>query len=89
MKKLVQRIRELLPRDFVISVKLNAADYVQGGLSEEAALEHIKDIAGWAQEGYGVDLIEISGGNYENLSMLITTRFLMLLVFDGWERIYE
>jgi len=73
LKKLVQRIRALLPQDFVISIKLNAADYVQGGLSEEAALDHIKDIAGWAQEGHSVDLIEISGGNYENLSMLTTS----------------
>lgn len=85
----MQRVRDVLPADFVIAIKLNAADYVQGGMTEEAALGHVKDIATWAQEGYGVDLIEISGGNYENLRALaISNCFVCASNFDGWDRIH-
>ncbi|KAF8331297.1 uncharacterized protein EI90DRAFT_3057440 [Cantharellus anzutake] len=82
LKQLVQRIRKAMPSDFVVAIKLNAADYVQGGLTEETALEHIKDIAGWAQEGYPVDLIEISGGTYENPRFLTSTRQALFSAFS-------
>jgi 2,4-dienoyl-CoA reductase-like NADH-dependent reductase (Old Yellow Enzyme family) len=50
------------PPGFVLSVKLNAADYVQGGMTEEQSLQHIREIAKW----HIFDIIEISGGDYEN-----------------------
>jgi 2,4-dienoyl-CoA reductase-like NADH-dependent reductase (Old Yellow Enzyme family) len=46
-----------------LAVKLNAADYVEGGLTEDQSLEHVKTIAKWKL----FDIIEISGGDYENL----------------------
>ncbi|KAG8881025.1 hypothetical protein FRB98_004591 [Tulasnella sp. 332] len=40
---------------------VNAADYVNGGLSEGTAVAHVRGIAEWGM----VDFIEISGGDYE------------------------
>ena len=50
---------------FPISVKLNSADFQRGGFSAEDSLA----VARWLDED-GVDLIEISGGNYEQPSMM-------------------
>jgi 2,4-dienoyl-CoA reductase-like NADH-dependent reductase (Old Yellow Enzyme family) len=54
-----------VPPDFVLAVKLNAADYVEGGMTEDQSLEHVRTIAKWKL----FDTIEISGGDYENLGM--------------------
>lgn len=66
---LVSCIRREIPRDFILSIKFNAADYstadslTQASVSEgeSRALEHILAMAQWG----GVDFIEISGGDYE------------------------
>lgn len=52
---------------FPIALKLNSADFQRGGYAEDEACGVIAALA-----GEGVDLIEISGGNYEN-PVLITT----------------
>lgn len=80
LHRIVASIRApgVVPEDFIVGVKLNAADYivteVNGGdtcdtlyaspphAEDERALEHIREIAAWGS----VDLIEISGGDYEN-----------------------
>ncbi|KDQ11347.1 hypothetical protein BOTBODRAFT_114606 [Botryobasidium botryosum FD-172 SS1] len=72
LKKIVKRIRSFAPPAFVIGIKLNAADYASGGLSDQHALEHVKTIAGWAGERAGVDFIEISGGDYEQPSKFVS-----------------
>jgi hypothetical protein len=58
-----------VPKDFILSIKYSAADYrtadslTQSSISkgESRALEHILAMAQWG----GVDIIEISGGDYE------------------------
>ena len=66
--------REWFPENFVVGVKLNAADYVERSASkivgdaedmmeEERVLAHVREIGDWRM----VDFIEISGGNYETL----------------------
>ncbi len=50
---------------FCISVKLNSSDFQQGGFSNEECLQVVK----WLGEA-SVDLIEISGGNYEKPAMM-------------------
>lgn len=55
-------IRARVPSNFVLGVKMNAADYVEGGVTEAQALGQLQAIAEWG----GVDFIEISGGDYEN-----------------------
>ncbi|KAI9017493.1 hypothetical protein BC832DRAFT_588753 [Gaertneriomyces semiglobifer] len=64
--RIVDAIRVTLPKTFTVGVKLNSQDYVDGGLTEEDALEQIRLII----EHGGVDFIEISGGTYENPVMM-------------------
>jgi 2,4-dienoyl-CoA reductase-like NADH-dependent reductase (Old Yellow Enzyme family) len=60
---IVRTIRSDSPSSFCLAVKLNSADYAQGGLGEDVALEHVRLLA---KHG-GVDIIEVSGGSYENV----------------------
>ena len=57
-------MREELGPYFSISVKLNASDFSSGGFSEEESLQVAQTLS-----RAGIDLIEISGGNYENPKM--------------------
>jgi len=58
-------VRAAVGPAFPISVKLNSADFQQGGFDFEEAVK----VAGWLADA-GVDLLEISGGNYEQPSMM-------------------
>lgn len=61
----VQAVRTAIGKDKILSVKLNSADFQKGGLSSEESI----DIA-LALEKEGIDLLEISGGNYESPAQL-------------------
>ncbi|MBK9004364.1 MAG: NADH:flavin oxidoreductase/NADH oxidase family protein [Sphingomonadales bacterium] len=61
----VNTMRTLVGPDFPISVKLNSADFQKGGFAFEDSLQ----VAKWLQDA-GVDLIEISGGTYEQPKLL-------------------
>ncbi|WP_243611372.1 NADH:flavin oxidoreductase/NADH oxidase family protein [Shimia aestuarii] len=50
---------------FPIAVKLNSADFQKGGFTLEDSMQ----VARWLEED-GIDLIEISGGTYEQMSFL-------------------
>ena len=56
----VAATRAAVGPDFPVAVKLNSADFQQGGFAFEDSLQ----VAAWLEEA-GVDLIEISGGTYE------------------------
>jgi 2,4-dienoyl-CoA reductase-like NADH-dependent reductase (Old Yellow Enzyme family) len=58
-------IREQVGSDFPIGIKLNSADFMKGGFSEEDSMQVVKTLA-----DAGIDLIEISGGTYESPSMM-------------------
>lgn len=58
---IVERMRSKVGNEFSISVKLNSADFQKGGFDEKDALFVIN-----ALEKGGVDLLEISGGTYED-----------------------
>ncbi len=62
---IVERIKAEAPEGFIISVKLNSSDFQKGGLSTEDSLT----ICEWLAER-GIDLLEISGGNYEQPAMM-------------------
>ena len=53
-------VRAAVGSDFPIAVKLNSADFQKGGFSKEESAR----VAGWLAER-GLDLLEISGGTYE------------------------
>jgi 2,4-dienoyl-CoA reductase-like NADH-dependent reductase (Old Yellow Enzyme family) len=61
----VRAVRRAVGADFPISVKLNSSDFQHGGFSHEECLQVVR----WLDEA-GVDLLEISGGNYEQPSMM-------------------
>ena len=61
----VRAVRAAIGPRKALSVKLNSADFQQGGFSEEESL----DVA-LALEAAGIDLLEISGGNYESPAQL-------------------
>ena len=64
---LVREIRTRVGPAFPICVKLNSADFQKGGFSDEDS----QQVAQWLQAA-GVDLLEISGGTYEQLSFFGT-----------------
>jgi 2,4-dienoyl-CoA reductase-like NADH-dependent reductase (Old Yellow Enzyme family) len=71
----VRRTREAVGADFPVSVKINSADFQRGGFS----FEDSQVVVRWLDEA-GIDLIEISGGNYEQPSMM---------QLDGMEPAFE
>ncbi|MGB5235815.1 MAG: NADH:flavin oxidoreductase/NADH oxidase family protein [Candidatus Macondimonas sp.] len=64
---LVRAIRARVGPAFPICVKLNSADFQKGGFTDAESMQ----VAQWLQEA-GVDLLEISGGTYEQLSFFGT-----------------
>ena len=58
--EIVRAVRKAVGPDFPVSVKLNSADFQRGGFSHEDAIR----VATWL-DAEGLDLLEISGGTYE------------------------
>jgi 2,4-dienoyl-CoA reductase-like NADH-dependent reductase (Old Yellow Enzyme family) len=65
IRRIIVGVREAVGLNFPIGVKLNSADFQKGGFS----LEDCITVASWLGED-GVDLLEISGGTYEQLSLI-------------------
>ena len=61
----VAAVREAVGPEFPVAVKLNSADFQKGGFAFEDSLQ----VAQWLEQA-GVDLIEISGGTYEQPKLL-------------------
>ena len=61
----VDAVREKTGANFTVTVKLNSADFQQGGFSFAECTQVVK----WLEQ-HRVDLIEISGGNYEQARMM-------------------
>ena len=62
--EIYQAVRAATSEDFIISVKLNSADFQRGGIREEDVIQVFKAI-----DAAGIDLIEVSGGTYEAPAM--------------------
>ena len=63
--EVVSQSREAVGADFPIAVKLNSADFQKGGFAFEDSIQVVQ----WLEER-SVDLIEISGGTYEQPKLL-------------------
>lgn len=61
----VHKTRAAVGPDFPISVKLNSADFQKGGFNFEDSLQVVQ----WLEEA-SVDLVEISGGTYEQPALM-------------------
>lgn len=62
--EIYRAIRREVGDDFPVSIKLNSADFQRGGFTEEESMTVAETLA-----GEGLDLLEISGGNYESPKM--------------------
>ena len=62
--EIYKAVRAATSDQFIISVKLNSADFQRGGITEEEVVTVFKAI-----DAAGIDLIEISGGTYEAPAM--------------------
>ena len=63
--EVVASVRVAVGTDFPVAVKINSADFQKGGFAFEESLQ----VAQWLQEA-SIDLIEISGGTYEQPKLL-------------------
>ena len=61
----VRQCRTAIAAPFAITVKLNSADFQKDGFSQDDSAK----VAKWLEQA-GVDLIEVSGGNYEQPRMI-------------------
>jgi 2,4-dienoyl-CoA reductase-like NADH-dependent reductase (Old Yellow Enzyme family) len=60
MLEVVRAVRKAVGNDFPVGVKMNSADFQQGGFSNEEATQVVR----WLN-AERIDLLELSGGNYE------------------------
>ena len=63
--EIIKRSREEVGEDFPISVKMNSADFQKGGFAADDSIIVAKML-----ENAGVDIIEISGGTYEQPKLI-------------------
>ncbi|MBI2568864.1 MAG: NADH:flavin oxidoreductase/NADH oxidase family protein [Candidatus Schekmanbacteria bacterium] len=57
-------MRSAVGNSYPVAIKLNSADFQHGGFTENDSLEVVRALA-----AAGIDLIEVSGGNYEAPAM--------------------
>jgi 2,4-dienoyl-CoA reductase-like NADH-dependent reductase (Old Yellow Enzyme family) len=69
LRDIVRTVRATVSRGFSVSVKINSADFQRGGFEEDDALTVVRWLA-----AEGVDLLEISGGNYESPALFGSER---------------
>lgn len=65
--EVVRRIRSRVTPGFAVGLKLNSADFQRGGFTEDESRGVLAALA-----GEGLDLIEVSGGSYEQPAMMGT-----------------
>ncbi|KZP24983.1 FMN-linked oxidoreductase [Athelia psychrophila] len=78
--RIVVSIREIVPPDFIVGIKLNASDYVDGAAKSSKLPESPQSTPGEKEDQearalshirtlaswHSIDFIEVSGGDYEN-----------------------
>lgn len=62
LRRLITAVRSRFPEPFIVSVKLNSADFQEGGLTEDESIEYVR----YLTECKMLDFVEISGGNAES-----------------------
>ena len=65
LREVYRAIRTAVGTDYPVGIKLNSADFMKDGFSEEESSAVVKEL-----ENLGIDLIEVSGGTYESPSMM-------------------
>nr|WP_297347612.1 NADH:flavin oxidoreductase/NADH oxidase family protein [uncultured Glaciecola sp.] len=62
--EIIRQVKNSCSAQFIVSVKLNSADFQRGGFDVEDAIEVVKTL-----NTMGLDFIELSGGSYEAPAM--------------------
>ncbi len=62
----IRAVRGATSPGFAVSVKLNSSDFQRGGFTHEESIEVARLL-----DAEGIDLLEISGGNYESPALLV------------------
>jgi 2,4-dienoyl-CoA reductase-like NADH-dependent reductase (Old Yellow Enzyme family) len=62
--EIIKAIRNTVPSNFSVGIKINSADFQRGGFD----IDDAKQVVAWLNE-LSVDLIELSGGTYESTAM--------------------
>lgn len=65
LRRVLSAVRDAVGAGFPVAVKLNSADFQKGGFS----LDDSAQVAAWL-DADGIDLIELSGGTYEQMSFV-------------------
>lgn len=65
LMEIVKRTRQAVGADYPVAVKLNSADFQKGGFTDDESIQVVE----WLSQ-LSIDLVEISGGNYEAQQML-------------------
>jgi 2,4-dienoyl-CoA reductase-like NADH-dependent reductase (Old Yellow Enzyme family) len=65
----VRAVKSSVSPSFCVSVKMNSADFQRGGFGEDDAIQ----VASWLEKEK-IDLLEISGGNYESPALFGSER---------------
>ena len=66
LTEILQAVKAEIPADRFLTVRLNAKDYIEGGLDEEECIKIAKHV-----ESLGVDAISVSAGSYSTKEILI------------------
>ena len=61
--EIAQRIRTRVPKDFIVSIKINSVEFQKGGFDPQEA----KQLCASLEENH-FDFVELSGGTYEELA---------------------
>jgi len=64
--EILDEIKSRLPKNFLLSMKLNSADFTDGGMTEEESGNLCERLDEY------LDLIELSGGSYESMGHAFT-----------------
>ncbi len=67
--EIYRNIRTKVGKHFPVGIKINSADFQRGGFTEEESMEVVQLLG-----AEGMDLIEISGGTYEQPAMIDLNR---------------
>lgn len=62
----LSRIREAVGRDFPLSCRINAEEYVEGGFEQQECLTFVQRLV-----AEGLELLHVSGGTYESSPMMV------------------
>lgn len=64
LMEVIRRTRDAVGREFPVAVKLNSADFQRGGFDESESMRVVEML-----DATSIDLLEISGGNYESMAL--------------------